>query len=242
MNFAKAALLAGCATVIATVAPAETFNIQTSFNAGDFSTQYLTETWLPQIKERTDGRVEVILTPNSSVVPARDTQEAIAAGVIDGDWTSASYFVGVEPAYGLLGDLIAGYDTPEQMMGFCREGGGEALFQKAADSLTGGEVKVVACGPYSREALASRVPIRTFEDLQGKKIRSPEGMASAVFQAAGASPSAFRSPRSSGRSRRASSTPPTPRPTSTTMPPACRTWPPTRSIRASTRCRTCSSP
>mgnify|MGYP004450126327 FL=1 len=188
MKFAKAALFAGCATVIATVAPAETFNIQTSFNAGDFSTQYLTETWLPKIKERTDGRVEVILTPNSSVVPARDTQEAIAAGVIDGDWTSASYFVGVEPAYGLLGDLIAGYDTPEQMMGFCREGGGEELFQKAADSLTGGEVKVVACGPYSREALASRVPIRTFEDLQGKKIRSPEGMASAVFQAAGASP------------------------------------------------------
>ena len=67
-----------------------------------------------------------------------------------------------------------------------REGGGEELFQKAADSLTGGEVKVVACGPYSREALASRVPIRTFEDLQGKKIRSPEGLVSAVFAAAGA--------------------------------------------------------
>lgn len=188
MKFARTALLAGCATVIAAVSHAETFNIQTSFNAGDFSTQYLTENWLPKIKERTDGRVEVVLSPNSAVVPARETLEATSAGVIDGDWTSASYFVGVEPAYGLLGDLISGYDTPEQMMGFCRDGGGAELMQKAADEITGGEVKVVACGPYSREALASRVPIRTFEDLQGKKIRSPEGMASAVFQAAGASP------------------------------------------------------
>lgn len=188
MKFTTAALLAGSVSLFAATANAETFNIQTSFNAGDFSTQYLTETWLPVIKERTEGRVEVILSPNSAVVPARETQEAIAAGVIDGDWTSASYFVGVEPAYGLLGDLISGYDTPAQMMGFCRDGGGVELMQKAADVITGGEVKVVACGPYSREALPSRVPIRTFEDLQGKKIRAPEGMASAVFQAAGASP------------------------------------------------------
>ena len=54
MKFARTALLAGCASVIAAVAHAETFNIQTSFNAGDFSTQYLTENWLPKIKERTD--------------------------------------------------------------------------------------------------------------------------------------------------------------------------------------------
>lgn len=188
MKFSTTALLAGSVAILAGTVSAETFNIQTSFNAGDFSTKYLTDNWLPKIKEMTDGRVEVVLSPNSAVVPARETQEAIAAGVIDGDWTSASYFVGVEPAYGLLGDLISGYDTPEQMMGFCRDGGGVELLQKAADTITGGEVTVVACGPYSREALASREPIRTFEDLKGKKIRAPEGMASAVFQAAGASP------------------------------------------------------
>ncbi|WP_205470482.1 TRAP transporter substrate-binding protein DctP [Breoghania sp. L-A4] len=62
------------------------------------------------------------------------------------------------------------------------------MMQKAADAITDGEVHVVACGPYSREALPARTPIRTFEDLAGKKIRSPEGLAAAVFQAAGASP------------------------------------------------------
>lgn len=176
------------ATISASTAQAGTLTIQTSFNAGDFSTQYLTETWLPKLKEMTGGRVEITLTPNGSVVPAKETPEAVAAGVLDGDFTSVNYFAGLEPAYAIMGDLISGYDTPEQMLGFCRDGGGEAVMQKAADSVAGGEVKVVACGPYSRESLPARTPIRTFEDLAGKKIRSPEGLAAAVFKAAGASP------------------------------------------------------
>lgn len=188
MKFTATALLAASASVWALGANAETLNIQTSFNAGDFSTQYLTENWLPKIEEMTDGRISITFTPNGSVVPARETPEAVAAGVLDGDFTSVNYFSGLEPAYAIMGDLISGYDTPQQMIGFCKDGGGEAMMQKAADSITGGEVHVVACGPYSREALPARVPIRTFEDLTGKKIRSPEGLAAAVFKAAGASP------------------------------------------------------
>ncbi|KUP93388.1 TRAP transporter substrate-binding protein DctP [Tritonibacter horizontis] len=188
MKHSTAAMLAMTVSGFASMAAAETFNIQTSFNAGDFSTQYITENWLPEIEARTEGRIKIILTPNGSVVPARETPDAVAAGVIDGDFTSVNYFAGLEPAYAIMGDLISGYDTPEQMLGFCKDGGGEAMMQKAADAITDGEVTVVACGPYSREALAARTPIRTFEDLQGMKIRSPEGLAAAVFSAAGASP------------------------------------------------------
>lgn len=188
MKLTLKALMAATVAMPVSMAAAETLNIQTSFNAGDFSTQYLTETWLPKIKEMTDGRIEIVLTPNGSVVPARETPEAVAAGVLDGDFTSVNYFAGLEPAYAIMGDLISGYDTPEQMLGFCKDGGGAAMMQKAADSVTDGEVHVVACGPYSREALPAAVPIRTYEDLVGKKIRSPEGLAAAVFQAAGASP------------------------------------------------------
>lgn len=188
MKFSTAAVLAFSVSGFAAVASAETLNIQTSFNAGDFSTQYITENWLPKIEEMTEGRISIVLTPNGSVVPAKETPEAVAAGLLDGDFTSVNYFAGLEPAYAIMGDLISGYDTPEQMLGFCKDGGGEAMMQKAADAITGGEVKVVACGPYSREALAARTPIRTFEDLAGMKIRSPEGLAAAVFSAAGASP------------------------------------------------------
>ncbi|WP_209001904.1 type 2 periplasmic-binding domain-containing protein [Stappia albiluteola] len=113
MKFTKTALLAASFTALTGFAHAETLTIQTSFNAGDFSTQYLTETWLPKIKEMTEGRVEIVLTPNGSVVPAKETPEAVAAGVLDGDFTSVNYFSGREPAYAIMGDLISGYDTPE---------------------------------------------------------------------------------------------------------------------------------
>ena len=188
MNFMKPAIAATSLCLFAGAVNAETLNIQTSFNAGDFSTQFITEHWVPDVEKRTDGRVEIVLTPNGSVVPAKETPSAVAVGVLDGDFTSVNYFAGLEPAYAIMGDLISGYDTPEQMIGFCKDGGGEAIMQKASDAITDGEVKVVACGPYSREALVARTPIRTFEDLSGKKIRSPEGLAAAVFSAAGASP------------------------------------------------------
>lgn len=188
MNFPKTVVLAASVAAISTTAGAETLNIQTSFNAGDFSTKFITENWVPAVEKLTEGRLTIVLTPNGSVVPARETPAAVAAGVIDGDFTSVNYFAGVEPAFAIMGDLISGYDTPEQMIGFCKDGGGEAMMQKAANAVTDGEVKVIACGPYSREALAAAVPIRSFEDLAGKKIRSPEGLAAAVFSAAGASP------------------------------------------------------
>ena len=187
--FKKHALLgAALNCALAGAAYADVFTFQTSFNAADFSTQYLTENWLPVIKERTGGRVEITLTANGSVVPFRETPEAIASGVIDGDWTASAYFSGQEPAFALLGDLISAYDTPAQMRGFCENGPGEEMLQAAVGSITNNEVHVIACGPYSREALPARVPIRTFEDLAGKKIRAPEGLASAVFEAAGAVP------------------------------------------------------
>ena len=74
-----------------------------------FSTQYLTETWLPKITEMTDGRIEIVLTPNGSVVLARETPDAVAAGVLDGDYTSVNCFAGLEPACAIMGDLISGY-------------------------------------------------------------------------------------------------------------------------------------
>ncbi|WP_234906025.1 TRAP transporter substrate-binding protein DctP [Affinirhizobium pseudoryzae] len=185
----KKFLIASCAALaISSVAKAENYSIQSSFNAGDFSMQYLTQNWLPKIKAQTGGRVEITLTPNASVVPAKETIEAVSAGVLDGDFTSVNYFSGIEPAFAIMADLISGYDTPAQMLGFCRDGKGEAMQQKILDSVSGGEVHLIACGPYSRESLPARTPIRTFEDLKGKKIRAPEGLASAVFAAAGASP------------------------------------------------------
>jgi TRAP-type C4-dicarboxylate transport system substrate-binding protein len=59
------------------------------------------------------------------------------------------------------------------------------------DDVSGGAVHVIGCGPYAKEALVVKVPIRTVEDFQGVKIRSPEGLAAEVFKRAGATPVAL---------------------------------------------------
>ncbi len=184
----NAVVVAVASMVLVATAHAETYKVQSSFNSGDFASQYLIENWLPKLGKMTDGRIEIDLLPTKSVVSHRETPEAVANGILDGDWTSIPYFSGREAAFALLGDLISGYDTPTQMRWFCQYGPGEKVLQDALDSYTGGKVKVIGCGPYSREALAAAVPIRGYGDLKGKKIRSPEGLASAVFKGAGASP------------------------------------------------------
>lgn len=192
MKTIKVAVITVAASMALTAtAYAETLKIQSSFNSGDFSSQYLIQNWLPKLKTMTGGRIEMDLLPTKSVVSHRETPEAVSSGVLDGDWTSIPYFSGREPAFAILGDLISGYDTPTQMRWFCQYGPGETALQGALDSYTGGKIKVIGCGPFSREALSAAVPIRGFSDLKGKKIRSPEGLASAVFNGAGASPVAI---------------------------------------------------
>lgn len=184
-KLASALLVAGLAAT--GVAQADKLKVQTSSNASHFSLAYLNNNWVAELAKRTDGRWEIELLPIKAVVPHRETPQAVSKGILDGDLTAVSYFSGRDPAFALIGDLIAGYDTPEQIQDFCKNGGGKEMLQKLYDKYQPG-VKVVACGTYNREAFVSKVPIKGVADLKGKKIRSPEGLASDVFRRAGAAP------------------------------------------------------
>ncbi|WP_420391306.1 TRAP transporter substrate-binding protein [Acuticoccus sp.] len=183
-------LAASLCTLLPDAATARTLKLQTSSNASHFSLQYLREKWLPKLTTMTEGELEIEFLPIESVVGHRETPEAIQVGILDGDYTATAYFAGTDPAFALMGDLIAGYDSPEQVWNFCQREGGREVLQKLYDEYFPG-VHVVACGAYSREAFVSTVPIEKVSDLEGKKIRSPEGLAADVFRRAGAAPVAL---------------------------------------------------
>jgi TRAP-type mannitol/chloroaromatic compound transport system substrate-binding protein len=186
------ALFLGTAAVVAlqagTGAAAEVWKVQTSMTAGESYYQNIEEFWLPKLAAMTNGELTIELTPVGSVVPYNETMDAIALGVLQGDITSTSYFAGRSKAFSVMGDLIAGYDRPEQIALFCYQGGGREFLQELYDEFTDGQVKVVGCGTPAREAFVSKVPIRGVADLEGKKVRSPEGLAAEVFKRAGAAP------------------------------------------------------
>lgn len=181
--------LAAAAVVSAGTATAadRTLKIQTSANASHASLVFLNENWAPKLDAMTNGSLGIELLAVDSIVPRRETPEAISVGILDGDLTSISYFAGVDPAYALMGDLIAGYDSADQIQAFCAQGGGKEMLQKIHDAHFEG-VHVIGCGAYAREAFVSKVPVRGVADLAGLKIRSPEGLAADVFKRAGAAP------------------------------------------------------
>ncbi len=171
----------------AALAADRVLKIQTSSNASHASLAYLNEVWVPKLESMTGGSLTVELLPVDAVVPRRETAEAIAVGILDGDLTSINYFAGIDPAFALMGDLIAGYDSADQIQAFCAQGGGKEMLQKLYDTHFPG-VHVIGCGAYAREAFVSKVPVRGVADLAGLKIRSPEGLAADVFKRAGAAP------------------------------------------------------
>lgn len=169
-------------------ATAKELKVQASSKAGDWAHRFMTDKWAPKLKTMSGGKIEIDVLPTKSVVPHRETIDAVANGILDGDLNAVSYFSGRDPAFAIIGDLIAGYDTVDQVRTFCQYGGGKEILQKLYDKYTKGKVHVVGCGPYAKEAFVSTVPIKGVADFAGVKVRSPEGLAAEVFKRVGAAP------------------------------------------------------
>jgi len=190
--FKKSLIALSLGALVLSAAPdsadAKTLKVQASSKAGDWAHRFMTDKWAPKLDAMTGGEIKIDVLPTKAVVPHRETIDAVANGILDGDLNAVSYFSGRDPAFAIIGDLIAGYDTVDQVRTFCEYGGGKEILQKLYDKYTKGQVHVVGCGPYAKEAFVSTVPIRTVADLAGVKVRSPEGLAAEVFKRAGASP------------------------------------------------------
>ena len=169
-------------------ADAKNLQVQASSKSGDWAHRFMTDTWAPKLKAISGGKLTIEVLPTQAVVPHRETIDAVANGILDGDLNAVSYFSGRDPAFAIIGDLIAGYDTVDQVRTFCMHGGGKEILQKLYDKYGHGKIHVIGCGPYAKEALVSKVEIRTVDQMKGVKIRSPEGLAAEVFKRVGAAP------------------------------------------------------
>ena len=186
----KATLMMAAAMVLGvTAASAQTvLKVQTSTQSGAFEYTYLKEEWGKRLETMSGGDLSIEFFPINAIVDRKETPETVMAGVLTGDLTAVSYFTGRDPAFAILGDLIAGYDTVDQVQSFCRHGGGRDALQKLWDEQLPGAIHVVGCGAAAKEALVSKVEIKGVADLDGVKIRSPSGLAATVFKKAGAAP------------------------------------------------------
>ncbi|MEQ8965001.1 MAG: TRAP transporter substrate-binding protein [Azospirillaceae bacterium] len=168
----------------ATAAQAETWRIQSHLPTGH--PVYQAEVaWAERVNVMLGGRLELEVLPGGAIVAYNETIDAMSQGIIDGDITSPVYFSGREPALAMLGDMVGGYESWDQALAFCELGGGKELFREILSDFG---VHLAGCGNSGIESLVSAVPIRTVEDIEGVKIRAPEGLAAELFREMGAAP------------------------------------------------------
>jgi TRAP-type C4-dicarboxylate transport system substrate-binding protein len=145
----------------------------------------LQQGWTKALSEKTGGRVEVELLPVGSIVQYKETQDAIAAGIIDGHITDTSYFAGKDAAFGLIANPVGAWSAPEEMFDFMENGGGNELMNQLVEPYG---LHFIGATTPGLEAFVSSIPIDTVADLKGVKLRAPEGLVQQVFAAAGAAP------------------------------------------------------
>ncbi|EEX12049.1 trap dicarboxylate family transporter, dctp subunit [Citreicella sp. SE45] len=184
----RRSLFLGTAVALALAGTAQaqefTFRIQSSDPAGN-TNFVLQKEWAEMVSEKTDGRVAVEMLPVETIVAHSETMDAVAAGILDGHFTDTSYASGKDPAFGLIANPVGAWSDPSQMFDFMNNGGGKELMNEMLEPYG---LHFIGATTPGLEAFVSKVPLDGVDDLQGLKLRAPEGMVQNVFAAAGAAP------------------------------------------------------
>lgn len=180
-------LLASAAITALLVAPAlaETrLRIQTHYGPETLSGKNAAQ-FVDDVQTMSNGEIAIEMFYSSSVVASVETFDAAANGILDCDMTGGAYQTGKNPAFQFVGDIMGGYDTPYQQLGWLYQGGGMEVAQKLYNQYG---MELIGWWVVGQEAMSSAKPIAGVADLKEWKFRSPPGMETKIFERLGAKP------------------------------------------------------
>jgi TRAP-type C4-dicarboxylate transport system substrate-binding protein len=182
------ALLSTAAVVTSFIVPAAmaetTLRIQTHYGPETLSGKNAAQ-FVDDVQTMSNGDIKIEMFYSSSVVASAETFDAAANGILDCDMTGGAYQTGKNPAFQFVGDIMGGYDTPYQQLGWLYQGGGMEVAQKLYNQYG---MQLVGWWVVGQEAMSSSKPIAGIADLQDWKFRSPPGMETKIFEKLGAKP------------------------------------------------------
>jgi len=184
----RTAAIAATALVVAGVATASaqefSLRIQNHQSPESLSGKHIAQ-WVEDVEVMSGGRVDIEMFYSSPIVKSAETFDAAINGIVDGDFTNASYLTGKDTAFQFVSDVMGGYDTPWEFYAWLYNGGGMEIAQELYNSygmhLLGWQIP----GPESMNATK---PLRGPDDLVDWKFRSPPGMQTMIFENLGATP------------------------------------------------------
>jgi TRAP-type mannitol/chloroaromatic compound transport system substrate-binding protein len=189
-RFLKAAAVVGGVGTLAppAVLDAQTpvkWRIQTAWDAGTAGYTAF-QRFCTNIKEISEGRLQFQALPAGAVVGTFEMFNAVKGGVLDAMHVFTTYWAGNVPVAAFLSSYPLGLDRPDQWETWFYELGGLQIARKAFQAHN-----MFYVGPIQHDLnlIHSKVPIRSFEEFKGKRIRFPGGMIAEIFAQAGVSTS-----------------------------------------------------
>ena len=160
------------------------WTFQTSETSGEPQFEMKKE-WAENVEQMSGGRIAIEILPVGAVVQANQTLQAVKSGILQGHLTDPSYFTGQNPAFGMIGNLVGAWSDPYDFLDYMNNAGGEELYNKLVEPYG---LHLIGAAATGLESLPSTKPVRSVEDMQGLKLRAPEGMVYNIFEKAGATP------------------------------------------------------
>ena len=161
------------------------WRVQTAWNAGTAGYTSF-QKFCTSVKELSEGKVQFQPFPASSIVGTFEMFDAVKAGQLDAMHVFTTYWAGKMAVTAFLTSYPLALDRPDQWETWFYELGGLQIARKAYRAHNMSYV-----GPIQHDLniIHSKVPIRSFEEFKGKKLRLPGGMIAEIFSHAGVSTS-----------------------------------------------------
>lgn len=172
----------GFPAVVRSQAPIK-WRVQTAAYAGTAGyTQF--QKYCANIKELSEGKLQFQPFPPDAVVGTFEMFNAVKGGMLDAMHCFTTYWAGTMPVAAFLSSYPLALDRPDQWETWFYELGGLQIARKAFRAHN-----MYYVGPVQHDLnlIHSKVPIRSFEEFKGKRLRFPGGMIAEIFTQAGVS-------------------------------------------------------
>jgi len=136
------------------------------------------------VKVLSEGKLEFQPLPAGAVVGTFEMFDAVKRGQLDAMHVFTTYWAGNVPVTAFLSSYPLGLDRPDQWETWFYELGGLQVARKAYQAHN-----LFYVGPIQHDLnlIHSKIPIRSYEEFKGKRIRYPGGMIAEIFSEAGVS-------------------------------------------------------
>jgi len=155
--------------------------VQTAWDAG-LAGYSAFQKFCANVKILSEGKLEFQPLPAGAIVGTFEMFDAVKGGVLDAMHVFTLYWSSKLPVTAFLSSYPLALDRPDQWETWFYELGGLQLARTAYQAHN-----MFYVGPIQHDLniIHSRVPIHSFDDFKGKRVRLPGGMPAEIFQQGG---------------------------------------------------------